>query len=157
MPARSSSPIPVSLSRLITAPPPAPGEHPGLLDRLAAVPDPRRSAGRRHPLTFVLALAACAVLAGAKSLASIAEWVADTPPAVLTSLAGPVREPAGPVAPAEATVRHLLQRVDGDALDAAIGAWLADREHGPTPDRPANNRPRRALAVDGKTVRGARR
>ncbi|MFF4344877.1 transposase family protein [Kitasatospora sp. NPDC001540] len=93
MPTRSSSPVPAGLSQLITAPPPAPDEHPGLLDRLAAVPDPRRSAGRRHPLTFVLALAACAVLAGAKYLAAIAEWAADAPPAVLASLGGPVREP----------------------------------------------------------------
>ncbi|MFF2548848.1 transposase family protein [Kitasatospora sp. NPDC058063] len=38
------------------------------------MPDPRRAKGRRHPVAFVLALAACAVLAGAKSLAAIAEW-----------------------------------------------------------------------------------
>nr|WP_244175059.1 transposase family protein [Streptomyces misionensis] len=47
------------------------------MDRLATVPDPRRAKGRRHPLAcalalaFVLALAACAVLAGAKSLTAI--------------------------------------------------------------------------------------
>ncbi|MGV9266912.1 transposase family protein [Kitasatospora sp. NPDC003701] len=51
------------------------------MGRLAAVPDPRRAKGRRHPLAFVLALAACAVLAGAKSLAVITEWAADAPPA----------------------------------------------------------------------------
>ncbi|WP_269770889.1 transposase family protein [Streptomyces fildesensis] len=117
---------------------------------MAAVPDPRRPAGRRHPLAFVLALAACAVLAGAKSLAAIAEWVSDAPPAVLTSLGGPVRKPAGPVAPAGATVRRVLQRVDGDDLDAAIGAWLADRE--PKPAQAPDERPMRALAVDGKTI-----
>ncbi|WP_369227867.1 transposase family protein [Streptomyces sp. R39] len=66
---RSSSLIPAGLSQLATASPPAPGEHPGLLQHLAAVPDPRRSAGRRHPLAFVLALVACAVLAGVKYLA----------------------------------------------------------------------------------------
>ncbi|MGW3047749.1 transposase family protein [Kitasatospora sp. NPDC001175] len=50
------------------------------MDHLATVPDPRRARGRRHPLAFVLALAACAVLAGAKSLTAIAEWanVRDT-------------------------------------------------------------------------------
>ncbi|POX58712.1 ISAs1 family transposase [Streptomyces sp. Ru62] len=155
MPASSSSLIPSGLGELVTASPPAPGEHSGLLQRLAAVPDPRRPAGRRHPLAFILALAACAVLAGAKSLAAIAEWVSDAPPAVLTSLGGPVREPAGPVAPAGATVRRVLQRVDGDDLDAAIGAWLADRE--PKPAQAPDERPMRALAVDGKTIRGARR
>ncbi|MFI9274609.1 ISAs1 family transposase [Kitasatospora sp. NPDC052896] len=153
--ARSSSWIPTGLSQLATASPPAPGEHPGLLQHLAAVPDPRRPAGRRHPLAFVLALAACAVLAGAKSLAAITEWVSDAPPTVLTSLGGPVREPAGPVAPAGATVRRLLQRVDGDALDTAIGTWLTDRK--PEPAQAPAQQPLRALAVDGKTVRGARR
>ncbi|WP_275657233.1 transposase family protein [Streptomyces sp. F-1] len=69
-PARSPSPIPAGLGRLATGRPAEPGEHP-LLDRLATVPDPRRAKGRRHPLAFVLALAACAVLAGAKSLTAI--------------------------------------------------------------------------------------
>lgn len=152
MPARSSSPIPAGLDQLASQAPPWPGEHPGLLERLAAVPDPRRAQGRRHPLTFVLALAACAVLAGAKSLTAIAEWAADAPPDVLAALSGPIREPAGPLAPAEATVRRMLQRIDGDALDAAIGSWLADRDHLAHHPRPA-----RTPAVDGKTVRGARR
>jgi predicted transposase YbfD/YdcC len=125
---------------------------------LAAVPDPRRAKGRRHPLAFVLALAACAVLAGAKSLTAIAEWAADAPAAVLAALGAPNREPSGPTAPAEATVRRILQRIDGDALDAAIGAWLAAR----APDRPLSGQEpgkpaRRSLAVDGKTIRGARR
>ena len=51
--------------------------------------------------------------------------------------------------PSEATIRRTLARLDADALAAAIGAWLADR------DRP--DRRRRAVAVDGKTLRGARR
>ncbi|MFD0403839.1 ISAs1 family transposase [Kitasatospora sp. NPDC127116] len=158
MSARSSSPIPAGLDQLAATRPAEPGEHPQLLGRLAAVPDPRRAKGRRHPLAFVLALAACAVLAGAKSLAAIAEWAADAPPAVLVALGAARREPSGPTAPAEATVRRVLRRVDGDALDAAIGTWLAARDPGRPPpgqDRAAPRR--RSLAVDGKTVRGARR
>ncbi|AOR29885.1 hypothetical protein BFF78_01240 [Streptomyces fodineus] len=80
---------------------------------------------------------------------------ADRPPTVLTALGGPVREPTGPVAPAEATVRRLLQRVDGDALDAAIGGRRADREHEPT--RAWDRQRLRALVVDGKTVLAAGR
>lgn len=38
--------------------------------------------------------------------------------------------------------------MDGDAVDATIGAWLADRLRPPP-------RPRRVLAVDGKTLRGS--
>ncbi|MEW1914879.1 ISAs1 family transposase, partial [Kitasatospora sp. NPDC085895] len=124
-------------------------DHPGLLARLSAVPDPRCARGRRHPLVFVLALAACAVLAGARSLAAITEWAADVPPDLLIRLGGSLREPdTGPIAPAGATIRRLLQRIDGDALDAAIGAWLADHARAADQARPS-------VAVDGKTVRGA--
>src|SRR4029453_11376495 len=47
-----------------------------LLTYLAAVPDPRAVRGRRHPLVAILAMAAAAVLAGARSIAAIAEWAA---------------------------------------------------------------------------------
>ncbi|MFD7445784.1 transposase family protein [Streptomyces sp. NPDC059909] len=49
------------------------------MDRLRRLPDPRRLQGRRHRPWYVLALAACAVLAGAKSHTAIAEWAADAP------------------------------------------------------------------------------
>ncbi|MEV0186810.1 transposase family protein [Streptomyces sp. NPDC050625] len=84
--------------------------------------------GSPPPLAFVLVLAACAVLAGAKSLTAIEEWAADALAAVLTVRGGPSREPSGPTAPAEATVRRVPQRVDGNALDTAISSWLATRD-----------------------------
>ncbi|MFF0728409.1 ISAs1 family transposase [Streptomyces sp. NPDC004134] len=126
---------------------------------MSAVPDPRRCQGRRHPLAFVLAVAACAVLAGAKSLAAIAEWAADATPGLLSRLGAPCRDPRhGPLPPAEATVRRTLQRIDGDALDAAVGTWLARRDRTTTAgDGTQDDRPRPSLAVDGKTVRGALR
>jgi hypothetical protein len=61
--------------------------------------------------------------------------------------------------PAAATIRRTLARLDADALASAIGAWLADRQrhdrgNGAGPDQ--RQRPRqRAVAVDGKTLRGA--
>lgn len=61
-------------------------EVPGLLERLAKVPDPRDPRGVRHALALVLALTACAVLAGATSLLAIGEWIADTPPQLLERL-----------------------------------------------------------------------
>ncbi|MEH0557001.1 ISAs1 family transposase [Streptomyces sp. B21-101] len=51
--------------------------------------------------------------------------------------------------PAETTVRRLLARVEGDALDRAVGGWLADR-------CPAGSG-LRGLSVDGKSLRGAAR
>src|SRR5215204_5343172 len=125
---------------------------PHLLAYLAAVTDPRTCAGRRHPLVAILVLAAAAVLAGARSIAAIAEWAADAPQPVRAAL-GTRRDPLTGhwvwAVPSETTIRRTFARLDAEVLAAAIGAWLADR------DRPGQRR--RAVAVDGKTLRGARR
>ncbi|WP_449344049.1 transposase family protein [Streptomyces malaysiensis] len=57
-----------------------------MLERLAQVPDPRDPRGVRHPLVTLLALTARAVLAGARPLLAVSEWVADAPPALLGPL-----------------------------------------------------------------------
>ena len=56
--------------------------------------------------------------------------------------------------PAEATIRRTLARLDADTLASVIGAWFADRDRHREHDRPgpATHR-RRAVAVDGKTLR----
>jgi predicted transposase YbfD/YdcC len=125
---------------------------PYLLTYLAAVPDPRATRGRRHPLVAILGLAAAAVLAGAKSLAAIGEWAADAPQPVRAALGARRDAPGHFAVPAEATIRRTLARLDADALAAAVGAWLADRDR----DHPRPAASQRAVAVDGKTLRGAR-
>ena len=120
----------------------------GLLERLAQVPDPRDPRGVRHALAVVLTLSACAVLTGATSLLAGGEWIADAPPHVLERL-GVRPDPVllRRLVPSEATVRRLLARIDGDALDCAVSGWLADR-------RP-ESAGLRGLPVDGKSLRGA--
>jgi predicted transposase YbfD/YdcC len=122
-----------------------------LLEDLATIADPRKRRGRRHALATVLAVAVAAVLAGARSLVAIGEWAADAPQPVLAAL-GVRRDPLRRVwrPPGEATVRRVLARVDPDALDLVIGRWLADQQ--PPQPQPAW---RRAVAVDGKTLRGS--
>jgi hypothetical protein len=105
----------------------------------------------------VLAVAVCAVLAGARSLAAIGEWASGAPGQVLAAL-GVRRDPWTGVwrPPGEATVRRVLARIDPDALDRAIGAWLGGQQP-PPPTIPPPATPaawRRAVAVDGKTLRG---
>ena len=78
MPAEPSSSIPAALTQLAHADPLRPVDAPGLLAYLATVHDPRRASGRRHPLVAILAMAAAAVLTGARSMTAIAEWAADT-------------------------------------------------------------------------------
>ena len=109
MPAASASPIPAGLGQLAGSGPARSDELPGLLDRLSRLPYPRRLRGRRHPLSYVLALAACSVLAGAKSLTAIAEWAADAPDRLLLHCGATLRDPDRPYrAPSEATVRRVL-------------------------------------------------
>lgn len=112
-----------------------------LLGVLSKVPDPRDPRGVRFPLPGMLAVAVCAVLAGARSFAAIGEFAADLDPEQLARL-GLER---GPV---ESTMRKLFARLDAAALDAALAvfAWCRIRQIAG----------RRVIAIDGKTVRGAR-
>ncbi|MFD4144492.1 transposase family protein [Streptomyces sp. NPDC058572] len=150
MPADASSLIPSAFDQLREHPEVVSDEVPGLFERLAEVPDPRDPRGVRHALVAVLALTACAVPAGATSVPAVSEWIADTPPHILQRL-GIRLDPLFPKRslPAETTVRRLPARIDGDALDRAVGRRLADRRPKATGLR--------GLAVDGKSLRGAAR
>ena len=142
MPAFPSSLI----SSLSTAPAvdSVPASVSGLPAALAVLPDPRARRGVRHRLTVVVTAAVCAVVAGYRSYTAIAEWVADLPDDTAGVLGiDPARRPS------EAMIRRLLQALDPEQLTAAIGAWLDARAAVPTA--------KRALAVDGKTLRGSRR
>ncbi|MFI5960522.1 ISAs1 family transposase [Cryptosporangium sp. NPDC051539] len=112
---------------------------------LAGLPDPRARRGVRHHLTVVVTAAVCAVIAGYRSYAAIAEWIADAPPGTVSALGmKPDRRPS------EAMIRRLLQAIDPQLLTAAIGARLSERATTSSPDTG------RAIAVDGKTLRGSR-
>jgi predicted transposase YbfD/YdcC len=110
---------------------------------LSTVPDPRDPRGVRHAFATILTLAIGAVLAGCRSVAAITAWTVDLPPWTAHRL-GVRRRP-----PALSTISRTLIAVDPDVLDAVLGAWLATRTCAPAGMR--------ALAVDGKTARGARR
>jgi hypothetical protein len=85
------------------------------------------------------------VVAGYRSYAAIAEWVADAPDTTALALGiTPDRRPS------ETMIRRLLQALDPQLLTAAIGVWLAGRA------TPGATTGRRAIAVDGKSLRGLR-
>ena len=113
-----------------------------LLDLLAQVPDPRKKRGRRHPLAGLLAVGIAAVIAGSKSFAAIGQWAADAGPEVLAML-GAVRGAAD-----ESTFRRAFALVSSDVLDRVLGAWLWTRA--------VRAGGRLVIAIDGKTVRGAK-
>jgi predicted transposase YbfD/YdcC len=123
---------------------------PELLTVLGSLVDPRARRGVRHCLVSVLAVAVCAVVAGARSFCAIAEWAADAPIDVLSALG------ITGVPPHESTIRRVLQALDADALDAMVGAWLASRLDARSHrSQELRSWGLRAVAVDGKSVRGA--
>jgi predicted transposase YbfD/YdcC len=113
-----------------------------LLELLAQVPDPRKRRGRRHPLAGLLAVGIASVIAGSRSFAAIGQWAADAGPDVLAAL-GADRGPAD-----ESTFRRAFAMVSADVLDQVLGAWLWTRA--------ARAGGRLVIAIDGKTVRGAK-
>jgi predicted transposase YbfD/YdcC len=109
---------------------------------LSGVPDPRARRGVRHQMSTIVAVALCAVLAGVRSFTAIGEWAANASQQVLTALG------AGAGPPSESCVRRTLQNLEGERLDALLGQWTACHTSG--------FGGRRAVAVDGKTMRGFR-
>ncbi len=113
-----------------------------LLDLLTQVPDTRKRRGRRHALAGLLAVGIAAVIAGSRSFAAIGQWAADAGPEALAVL-GAARGPAE-----ESTFRRAFALVSADVLDRVLGAWLWTRA--------VLADGRLVIAIDGKTVRGAK-
>ncbi len=116
-----------------------------LTEVFATIADPRKPRGVRHALATVLTIAQCAVLTGAKTLLAVHEWAAEADRETLSRHG--IHPQAG--LPSETTIRRTLALVDAAAFDRAIAAWMAIKvgEMGG----------RRVIAIDGKTMRGARR
>ena len=117
-----------------------------LLDVLAAVRDPRDPRGRRYPLAALLAIAILATAAGMRGYAGFATWARTVPEDVLSQLGIRFRRPS------EKTFRSALQRLDPADLDRRLGAYFTA-----VAAAQATQSGLLAVALDGKTLRGARR
>lgn len=117
-----------------------------LLDVLAAVRDPRDPRGRRYPLAALLAIAILATAAGMRGYAGFATWARTVPEDVLSQLGIRFRRPS------EKTFRSALQRLDPADLDRQLGAYFTA-----VAAAQATQSGLLAVALDGKTLRGARR
>ena len=115
----------------------------GLREALSLLPDPRCRRGRRHQVATVLTVAVAGILAGARSYEGIWAWAVDLPGSIKAGLGIRGRVPC------ESTIRRVVQSVDADLLDAVVCAWAAARQ--------GDSRSPRAIAIDGKSARGARR
>jgi predicted transposase YbfD/YdcC len=148
--------------------------------RLEALPDPRSAQGRIYPLACLVAVAVCAMTAaGHDRLTAVGQWIKRAEQQDLVRL----RLPWDPVAgrfrvPDEKTIRVVLDRLDPRALTRALlGPRRRARSQAGTgvpgavsrsvrryrarrraeKAKALARRRIRAVAVDGKTSRGARR
>jgi predicted transposase YbfD/YdcC len=143
---------------------------------LRPVPDPRKRAGRWHPLEFVLALAVCAfTAAGHDSPTAVAEWAAGCTRETLLLLGGRPDPLTGRVwPPSTRTFRRVFGKISADAFNQALYGYLeampaAAAEELPEVTRREREQRRDAAAArepalpgllpqaaaDGKAARGA--
>jgi predicted transposase YbfD/YdcC len=148
----------------------------GTWQRLEALPDPRSPQGRIYPLACLIAIALCAfTAAGNDRFTAVGQWIRRASQQDLARLRVPWDPMAGRYrVPDEKTIRVVLDRLEPRALARALLGGRPDScqdRSGPPAASVRGYRARRmaqqaktlargrlrAVAVDGKTCRGARR
>lgn len=119
-----------------------------LIEVFADIPDFRKSRGKRHPLSAILALSSCAMLCGARSYSAIADWGRNYGTAIAQAL-GFTHQP-----PCASTLHTIFGQLDVEAFEAKLGAWA----HEVMTSESATSEPLdEAMAIDGKTLRGSKK
>jgi predicted transposase YbfD/YdcC len=160
-------------ARVVESGPDGEGLAAGTWQRLEALPDPRSPQGRIYPLACLIAIAVCAfTAAGNDRLTAVGQWTKRASQDDLARLRAPWDPVAGRYrAPDEKTIRVVLDRLDPRALTRALLGPRPRHPCGPPAASVRGYRARRAaqeaktlargglraVAVDGKTSRGARR
>lgn len=124
----------------------------GLLEYLGKVADHRKPKGIRHDLAAILVVIVVARLSGADSVYACAQFAASMPQEALRRCGIRYNTRLGRyLPPSHKTIKRAVRAVDAEAADEQMCAWLRAET--------AAGRLRwrwRHIAVDGKTVRGAR-
>ena len=123
---------------------------PSLLEALRAVPD-HRGPNTIHPLESILAMAVCAMLCGRTSELAITEW-GESQGERLAKALGFSR----PYTPCNSTLHYILRKLNVPAFQAALNAWLASQTPAGVRRQLEAIAGKEAIALDGKTQRGAR-
>jgi len=120
-----------------------------LVEYLAEIRDPRKAKGLRHPLVAILCLCCVAMMSGAKNPKAIANWWKDHQDL------GPFIKRLGftkPYGPSKSTLYRVLSLVPIGCLEAKLQQWAEEN----LADIPQSAGELKAVAVDGKTLRGSR-
>jgi len=113
-----------------------------LYELFATVPDPRSKHGLRYELAIVLTCLVAALLCHCDSTLAVGQWCRDQHD-LLTHLFGARRF----LSPSDSLYRKLLPRLDAEQIEWALADWIRSTLVA-APEDP--------IALDGKTVRGAR-
>lgn len=111
-----------------------------LMEHLSAIPDPRMARTQRHELLDILAIAMCAVIGGADHWTEVVEFGQARKP----WFAGFLKLPNG--IPSHDTFARVFRLINTEALEDTCHQWL----------RSLAGRVQGVVAIDGKSVRGAR-
>jgi predicted transposase YbfD/YdcC len=119
-----------------------------LIQVLVEIPDFRKSRGKRHPLSAILALACAATLCGARSYSAMADWGRNYGQALAQALG--FRHAKTPCA---ATLHTVFRHLDVELFESRLRQW-AERVLMAYPCPPNQDE---AMAIDGKTQRGSQK
>lgn len=117
---------------------------PPLIDILSEIPDFRKSKGKRHPLSAILALACVAMMCGHKGYRAFAEWRSNYGDDLMKDLGFTRLD--GPCA---ATFSNIFRGINVKLFEEKIGAWA---ESLLTKLKGHDN-----ISLDGKTSKGSRK
>ena len=115
-------------------------ERRSLIEHLGMVPDPRMARTQRHELLDILVIALCAVIGGADHWTEVVEFGQ----AKRQWFAGFLKLPNG--IPSHDTFARVFRLINTEALEKTCHQWL----------RSVAGRVQGVVAIDGKSVRGAR-
>ncbi len=107
-----------------------------------AVPDPRGRHGLRYELAFLLTCLVAALLCNSNSTEAVAQWCREHQDLL--------RQVFGPrlfLTPTGSLYRRVLPRLDAQTMEKVLGRWIQATLQAAADD---------PIALDGKTVRGAR-
>src|SRR5262245_55353382 len=119
-----------------------------LIEVFSDIADFRKSRGKRHPLSAILALARSAMLCRYRSYSAIAEWGRNYGTDIAHALGFTHHTPCA------STLHTIFRCIDREAFEAHVGAW-AESVVATVPAAP--EAPEIAMAVDGKTLRGSKK
>lgn len=113
-----------------------------LYEVFTTIPDPRSKHGLRYELAYVLTCLIAGLLCNCDSTLAIAQWCRDQHH-LLIRLFGPRRF----WCPSDSLYRKLLPRLDAEQIEWTLADWIRST---------LMAQPQDSIALDGKTVRGAR-